>query len=316
MQRIAALIAAIVTGAAVAQDYPLRPLRFLVPFAPGGGLDITARLLSPGLSQSLGKPVVIDNRPGAGGIIALEMAARATPDGHTFIMASASHVIQAVMGMGQFDFFRDLAPVSEVIATPYVMATWPGLPVRSVKDLVAYAKANPQKLNYASTGNGTLQHLATALFLQQMNIEALHVPYKGVAAVLPDLFAGRAHILMSSLSALGSHVRAKSVNALAISTRERHPTWPELPTMIEAGVPGYEVTQWQGVLITHGTPPAIITRLHRDIAQAARLPEVAKVFAADGSTTVVSAPAVFNAALQAERKKWDVVVKRAGIKAN
>jgi tripartite-type tricarboxylate transporter receptor subunit TctC len=316
LHRIALLSAMLAAGIAAAQDYPQRPLRFLVPFAPGGGLDITARLLSPSLSQSLGKQVVIDNRPGAGGVIALEMASRAAPDGHTFIMASASHVIQAVMGIGQFDFFRDLAPVSEVIATPYVMATWPGLPVRSVKDLVAYAKAHPQKLNYASTGNGTLQHLATALFLQQMNIEALHVPYKGVAAVLPDLFAGRAHILMSSLSALGAQVRAKSVNALAISTRERHPAWPDLPTMIEAGVPGYEVTQWQGVLITSGTPPAIVTRLQRDIAHAARLPEVAKVFAADGSTTVASTPAVFKAALEADRKKWSEVVKRAGIKAN
>lgn len=316
--KFAALLLAVAgnTCNAAAQDYPQRPLRFLVPFAPGGGLDITARLLAPGMSQSLGKQVVIDNRPGAGGVIALEMAARATPDGHTFIMASASHVIQAVMGIGGFDFFRDLAPVTEVIATPYILVTWPGLPARSVKELVAYAKANPKKLNYGSSGNGTLQHLATELFLQQMGVDALHVPYKGVAAVLPDLFAGRTHMLMSSLSALGAHVRAKTLTALAISTRHRSPAWPDLPTMIEAGVPNYDVTQWQGVLITSGTLAAIVERLQRDIARAAKLPEVANVFAADGSTTVVSEPALFKSALETERKKWHEVVKRAGIKAH
>src|SRR5262245_24531585 len=162
------LVATFAGNAALAQDYPTRPLRFIVPFAPGGGLDVTARLMAPGISQALGRPLVIDNRPGAGGAIGLEMAARATPDGHTFIMVSASHVIQAVMGIGHFDFFRDLAPVSEVIATPYVFAAHPGLPARSVKELVAFAKSNPGKLNYGSAGAGTLQHLSMELFLQAM----------------------------------------------------------------------------------------------------------------------------------------------------
>jgi len=287
-----------------------------VPFVPGGGLDITARLIAPGMAQSLGKQVVIDNRPGAGGAIGLEMAARATPDGHTFVMISASHVIQAVLGMGNFDFFRDLAPVSEVIATPYVFVAYPALPARSIKELVAYAKANPGKLNYGSAGNGTLQHLSMELFLQAMNIQALQVPYKGVAAALPDLFSGRTHIMMSSLSALSPQVRAKTLMALAITTRERNPALPDLPTMIESGVPGYEVTQWQGVLITAGTPAAITARLHRDIARSVKQPDVATHLANDGSTTVASTPADFKIALDVERKKWSSVINRAGIKAN
>ncbi len=311
-----AITAAAIHTGAPAQDYPARPLRFIVPFVAGGGLDVTARLLAPGMTQSLGKPVVIDNRPGAGGMIGLELAARASADGHTFVAASASHVIQAVLGTGNFDFFRELAPVSEVIATPYVLVAYPGLPARSVKELVAYAKANPGKLNYGSSGNGTLQHLSMALFLQAMNIQALQVPYKGVGAVLPDLFAGRTHLLMSSLSSLASHVRAKTLMALAITSRERNAALPDLPTLIEAGVPGFEVTQWQGVLITAGTPAAIIARLQREIDRAVKQPEVANHFANDGSTVVAGTPAAFKAALDAERKKWGAVIQRAGIKAN
>ena len=311
----AALIA-FVASCAAAQDYPLRPLRFIVPFVPGGGLDLTARLIAPTMAQSLGKQVVIDNRPGAGGTMGLEMTARATPDGHTFIMASASHVIQAVMGIGNFDFFRDLAPVSEVIATPYVLVACPGLPARSVKELVAYGKSNPGKLNYGSAGNGTLQHLSMELFLQAMNIQALQVPYKGVAAALPDLFSGRTHIMMSSLSALSPQIRAKTLMALAITSRERSPALPDLPTLIEAGVPSYDVTQWQGVLITAGTPAAIPARLQREIARAVKQPEVATHFANDGSTAVASTPAVFGTTLNTERKKWGAVIQRAGIKAN
>lgn len=299
-----------------AQDYPTRPLRFIVPFVPGGGLDVTARLIAPGLTQALVKQVVIDNRPGAGGAIALEMAARATPDGHTFVMISASHVIQAVLGMGNVDLFRDLAAVSEVISTPYVFVAYPGLPARSIKELVAYARANPGKLNYGSAGNGTLQHLSMALFLQAMNIQALQVPYKGVGAALPDLFSGRTHIMMSSLSALAPHVRAKTLMALAITSRDRNPVLPELPTLSESGVPGYEVMQWQGILITAGTPTTILTRLQRDIAQTMKLPDVARHFANDGLTVVASTPHVFKTTLDAERKKWSTVIKRAGIKPN
>ncbi len=312
-----ALIAGMASGTcARAQEYPTRPLRFIVPFVPGGGLDVTARLIAPGMAQALGKQVVIDNRPGAGGAIGLEMAARATPDGHTFVMISASHVIQAVLGLGNFDFFRDLAPVSEVIATPYVFVAYAALPARSIKDLVAYAKANPGKLNYGSAGSGTLQHLSMELFLQAMNIQALQVPYKGVAAALPDLFSGRTHIMMSSLSALAPQVRAKTLMALAITSRERNAALPDLPTMIESGVPGYEVTQWQGVLITAGTPAAITARLHGDIARAVKQPDVATHLANDGSTVVASTPVAFKMALATERKKWSAVIQRAGIKPN
>ena len=301
---------------AQAQLFPSKPVRMLVGFTAGSEVDVIGRMIAHEMTEKWGQRVVIDNRPGAGGAIGLEMAARATPDGHTFVMISASHVIQAVLGMGNFDFFRDLAPVSEVIATPYVFVAYAALPARSIKELVAYAKANPGKLNYGSAGNGTLQHLSMELFLQAMNIQALQVPYKGVAAALPDLFSGRTHIMMSSLSALSPQVRAKTLMALAITTRERNPALPDLPTMIESGVPGYEVTQWQGVLVTAGTPAAITARLQRDIARSVKQPDVATHLANDGSTTVASSPADFKIALDVERKKWSSVIKRAGIKPN
>jgi len=307
---------AAIAGNTLAQEYPARPLRFIVPFVPGGGLDLTARLIAPGMSQSLGKQVVIDNRPGAGGAIGLEMAARATPDGHTFIMISASHVIQAVMGIANFDFFRDLLPVSEVITSPYVFVASPALPARSIKELVSYARANPGKLNYGSAGNGTLQHLSMELFLQAMSIQAVQVPYKGVGGALPDLIAGRTHIMMSSLSALAPHVRAKTLAAYAVTTRERNPAHPDLPTMMESGVPDYDVSQWQGVLITAGTPAGILSRLHSEIARAAKQPEVSAHFANDGSTTVASTPVQFRATIDAEHRRWAAVIKRAGIKPN
>jgi tripartite-type tricarboxylate transporter receptor subunit TctC len=190
---------------------------------------------------------------------------------------------------------------------------WPGLPVRSVKEAIAHLKANPGKLSYGTSGNGTLQHLSMELFLQGAKLSAAAVPYKGTGAAMPDLFSGRVPLLMSSLSTLSQHIRAKSVVALAVTTRERNASLPEVPTMIESGVPDFDVTQWQGVLVTKGTPATIIARLQRDIAASARMPAVAAHFAADGSTTVASTPAVFQQALAADRKRWAVVVQRAGI---
>lgn len=298
----------------MAQSYPSRPIRFIVPFPPGGGLDITARLVAPRLSEYLGKPVVIDNRPGAGGAVGLDIASKATADGHTVVMASASHVIQALLARSGFDFFRDLAPVSEIIATPYLLVTYPRLPVKTVGELVAYAKAHPSKLNYASAGNGTLQQLAMELFIHSTGIQALHVPYKGFAPALTDVMAGRAHMLMSSLAALAPHIRAKTIHALAVTSAERSPVLPEVPTMAEAGVAGFVVDQWQGALAPAGTPPPIVERLHREIARALQQPEVASFLAKDGSQAIGSSPRQFRAKLEAERTKWAGAIRQAGLK--
>lgn len=302
------------SGPTLAQDYPSRPIRFIVPFAPGGGLDITARLVAPGLSEALGKPVVVDNRPGAGGAVGIGIAAKSTPDGHIMVMVSASHVIQAILLKSSFDFFRDLEPVTEIIASPYLVISYPGLPVKTVGDLVRHAKANPGKLVYGSAGNGTLQHLAMELFLQGAGIEALHVPYKGLGPALPDLYAGRAHIMMSSLASLAPHVRSKSIRALAITSSERTPVFPEVPTMVESGVGGFVVEQWQGTLVPAGTPRAVVEQLRREIVKTLKRPEMVAYLAASGAKAVGSTPQQFRAKLEAERAKWSTVITRAGLK--
>jgi tripartite-type tricarboxylate transporter receptor subunit TctC len=302
--------------AGAADDYPSRPVRFIVPFPPGGGLDITARLVVPTLSEALGKPVVVDNRPGAGGTVGLGTTAKSTPDGHTMVMASASHVIQAILLKPGFDFFRDLAPVTEIIASPYLLVSHPGVPAKSVRELVAYAKAQAGKLVYASAGKGSLQHLSMELFLQGAGIDALHVPYKGMAPALTDVHAGRAHIMMSSLASLASHVQSKSVHALAITSSERSPILPDLPTMIESGFSGFVVEQWQGTLVPAGTPEAIIARLQAAIAKALHATEMTAYLRKSGAKAVGSTPGQFRAKLAAERSKWANVIAKAGLELN
>ncbi len=309
-----AIILSLGNSAATAQDYPVRPIRFIVPFPPGGGLDITARMLAPKLYASLGKPIVVDNRPGAGGAIGLELTARATPDGHIMAMLSASHVIQDVVTQPRFDLLRDLTAVSEVIASPYVLVANPGLPVKSVSGLVAYAKASPARLLYASAGTGSLQQLAMELFAQNAGIALIEVPYKGVAAMLPDVFTGRTQTMMSSLASLMPHIRAKSLHAIAVTSAERTPALPELPTMIESGVTGYVVNQWQGIVMPAGTPRPIVEAVQRQVARALQAPEIVTFLTNDGTRIVGSSPAEFGAALAAERKRWASVVRQTGVR--
>ena len=292
-----------------------RPLRLIVPFPPGGGLDLTARLLTPHVSETLAKPIVVDNRGGGGGLIGLDIASRATADGHVFVMCSASHVIQTLAMKTSFDLFRDFTPVSEVIASPYALVVNNNFPAKSVAELIQQAKAKPGGIIYASAGNATLQHVATEMFGQAAGFKALHVPYKGVGPVLPDLFAGRVHFFMSSLSALSPHIRSRAVTPLAVTSAERSPVFPSLPTLIEAGVPGYVVVQWQAVLAPAGTPAAPIERFQQAIAGALRQPEVARSLSADGSTIVGSTPSAFKVMLEAERAKWSHVLERAGLRA-
>jgi len=304
----------VAVGSVAAQSFHQRPLRLIVPFPPGGGLDLTARLLSPHLGDALAKPIVVDNRGGAGGLIGLEIASRASADGHVFVMCSASHVIQAIAMKPAFDLFRDLVPVAEIIASPYALVVHNGFPAKSVAELIERAKAKAGAINYASAGNASLQHVATEMFAQAAGFKALHVPYKGVGPVLPDLFAGRIHFFMASLSALSPHIRARAVTALAVTSAERSAVLPHLPTLMEAGVPGYVVVQWQAVLAPAGTPAADVERFQQAVAAALRQPEVSRSITADGSTIVGSTPSVFRKALDAERIKWTRVIERAGLR--
>jgi tripartite-type tricarboxylate transporter receptor subunit TctC len=301
---------------AFAQNYSLRPLRLIVPFAPGGGLDITARLISSKLSESLGKSVVVDNRPGAGGAIGLELTARSNPDGNTMAILSASHLIQDLIGKSRFDLMRDFAPVTEIIATPYVFVVHPALPAKTVSTLVAYAKSNAGKLNYVSAGSGTLQQLSMELFNLAVGIKVLEVPYKGLGPSFPDIFAGRVQMMMSSLAALSPHIRAKLLHAIAVTSSERTGIFPELPTMIEAGVPGFIVNQWQGLVMPAGTPSPIVNRIQSEVLKSLQHRDLALFLSNDGSQPVGSSAQQFKSSLVAERAKWETVISQSGIRTD
>jgi tripartite-type tricarboxylate transporter receptor subunit TctC len=301
---------------AFAQSYPARPVRLIVASGTGGGLDYVARLIAPRLSESLGQSMVVDNRAGASGSIAGELTARAAPDGYTLILLSASLVVYASVNSTRFDLVKDFAPVTQVTEGPYVLVANASLPAKSVRELIAYAKSNPGKLNYASTGNATLNHLATELFAISAGITLVHIPYKGVGAAYPDLFANQVQLTFVSIPSAAPHIRAQRLRGLAVTGASRSKAAPELPTIIEAGVPGFVVTQWHGMLAPRGTPSSVIDRLHRDIASALQQPDIAQRLAADGSEPVGSAPREFGAHLKAERERWVTVARQTGIRAD
>lgn len=299
--------------AASAAEYPTKPIRFLVPTAPGGGLDVIARFIMVPLSETLGKPVVVDNRGGASGAIALETTAHAAADGYTMIIFSSSQIIYAALNKTSYDLFRDFAPVSQISAAPYALVVYPGLPVNSVKELVAYAQANREQVNYGSSGNGTLQHLATELFSSIVGVKLTHIPYKGIGAGFTDMIAGRTQMTMSSLSALAPLIRDKRMRALAVTGAERSAMLPEVPTMIEAGIPGFVVTQWHGTLMPAGTPRPIVERMQREIRNAVQRKDVAQRLSGDGTIPVGSSPDAFSAHMKSEDLTWRKVIRQAGV---
>jgi tripartite-type tricarboxylate transporter receptor subunit TctC len=315
---MAALIGALtVTAPALAaQSYPTKPVRVIVASGIGGGLDFIARLVGPKLGENLGQTVVVDNRAGASGSIAAELAAQATPDGHTLILLSASLVVYGAVNKTSYDLFRDFAPVSLVSAAPYILTVTTGLPATTVQELIAYGKANPAKLNYASTGTATLAHLATEWFGDLAGIRLVHIPYKGVGAALPDIFAGRVQMSFLSFASVYGHVRAGRLKALAVASTARAKAAPEIPTVIEAGVPGFTVTQWHGLLAPRGTPRSVIARLHREIVKVLQHPEITARLALDGTEGVGSSPEQFGVHLKSEYERWAKVARQTGLRTD
>src|SRR3990170_1782672 len=305
----AALAIAAPPGAAQRTAYPAKPIRMIVASGAGGGLDFVARLVAIPLTEALGQSVVVDNRAGASGSI----AAHAAPDGYTVMMLSASLVVYGIVNKTPYDLFRDFDPLSQVAASPYLLTVHPSLPVKSVSELIAYAKANPSKLNFASTGNASLAHLAGELFAISTGTKMVHVPYKGVGAALTDMLSGQIQMSFFSGGSVYSQVRAQRLRALAIASTTRAKMAPELPTLIEAGVPGYAVTQGHGLLVPRGTPRAVIDRLHKEIAKAVHRPEVTSRLALDGTDGIASSPQEFAAHLRSERERWTKVAKAANI---
>jgi tripartite-type tricarboxylate transporter receptor subunit TctC len=319
-----ALIAGAVAGTAGAAQpapaatstYPDRPIRLIVPFAPGGGTDLTARAIALKLTEAWGKPVVVDNRAGANGTIAVDIATKSPPDGYTLTMISSSHSVNASLYKDlPYDLTRDLAPITQATSQPYALVIHPSVQAKSVKELVALTKSKPEGLTYGSSGLGGLSHLSGALFASLANIKLIHVPYKGGNPALNDVIAGQIQMLFSTLLQADTQLKAGRVRALAVTTKKRSPAAPDLPTMQEAGVAGYEVAGWYGVLAPAKTPPALVDKLNAEIVRGLKSPDVQSKLAADGSEAVGSTPAEFGAHIKSEVAKWARITKEAGIKA-
>lgn len=303
-----------VACSATAQTYPSKPVRLVVPFAPGGPADIQARLIAPRLTQTLGQPVVVENRPGGNTIIATELTARAEPDGHLVQIISAGFTINvSLYAKLPYDSTRDFAPVTQLTSGPAIAVVHPSLPVRSVKELIQLARARPGQLTYGSAGLPS--QLAVELFKVKTRTDMVHVPYKGQAPAMIDLIAG--HIQLSIPTILGAlpHYRAGRLRALATTGAKRAAAAPELPTMIEAGVPGYIAANWFGTVVPAKTPPAVVTRISQEIGRALRLPDVSERLLKQGMEPVGNTPGEFSKHVQSEIGKWAGVVKASGARA-
>ena len=310
------ILAAALPGLVQAQSYPVRPIRIMVAYTPAGTTDILARLIGQKMTEKWGQPVIVENRPGANGNIGTELAARATPDGYSLLMATAAtHSINNTLYPKlTWDAVKDFAPVSLVALVPNLMVVNNSLPVRSVKDLIAYAKANPDKLAHGSPGYGSTAHLSMELFKSLTGITMTHVPYKGSAGVLADVMAGQIALTMDNIPVYLPQARAGKIRALAVSSAKRTAGAPEIPTVAEAGVPGFEAVSWFGLVAPAATPKPIVEALAVETARILRLADVNKRISELGAEPVGSTPQQYAAFIQSEIVKWRKVIKDAGVR--
>ncbi len=303
-------------ASAAAQNYPNRPVRIVVPTSPGGILDVVARLAAPKLTELMGQSVVVDNRAGASTNIGSEIVARSPGDGYTLLANTQPLVVNPSLFVKMpFDVEKDLAPVSQLTAAPYLLVAHPSLPVKSMKELLALARAKPGALNYASGGTGTNLHIAIELLQNASGIKLTHVPYKGAGLALTSVVSGETGLAIPALASALPQVNAGRLRALAISGKQRSPVVPQVPTIAESGVPGYEFSAWVGVLVPASTPPAIIITLHGFFVKALQAPEVSRRLAADGNNVVAGSPAEFAALIKSDLARWAKVVRENGIKS-
>ncbi len=297
------------------QQYPVRPIRMIVPSAPGGGTDITARVISPKLSEYLGQQVVIENKAGAGTMIGSEMVAHAAPDGYTLLMGISTLAINpAIYKKVSYDALTDFAPISLVVTLPNVLVVHPSLGVKSVKEFIPYVKARPGQINFASAGLGTSPHLSMELFLSMAGLKMVHVAYKGSGQGLIDVVGGHVPVMMPSMLSGTPHIKSGKLIALGVTSAKRTVGEPDIPTIDEAGLPGYEAVQWFGVLAPKGTPREIITKVHGAVVRALQDPDIRKLLINDGADPIGNSPEEFAAYIRSETEKWDKVVRNTGIK--
>ena len=297
------------TLAVHAQAWPTKPVKLVVTYPPGGTVDAVARILAPRLSARLGQPVVIDNRAGAGGAIGGDLVAKSAPDGYTVMLDASNHAQNPALRKMPFDTLRDLAPVSLLVKVPNVLVVNPATSIHSVKDLIAQAKAKPGSINFASSGNGSAQHLAGELFASMAGVEMTHVPYKGGGPALTDVMAGQVPVFFASIASSLSFIQSGKLRAVAVTGKAASPTLPQLPTVAQSGLPGYEVYEWNAMFVPAQTPPAIVERLSKEIAATLQEPEVHKRLEALGAEVVGSSPAELDSFRRAEIAKWTRLAK-------
>jgi tripartite-type tricarboxylate transporter receptor subunit TctC len=311
---IALLALALAAPGAIAQGYPAKPVRLVAPFAPGGGSDFIARLIAQKLSERFGQQVIVENKPGAGGNLGAESVVRSPADGYTILLTPASYTVNPALYKLSFDPIADIAPIIQLSQGPFVVAVHPSVPAKTLKELVAVAAKAPDKLSYASSGNGSIVHLATEYFLDTANIRIVHIPYKGSGPALNDTVAGNVQLVFGSVAAALQYVRSGRLRALAVTTAQRIPAAPDVPTVAEAGYPGYEVINWHGLAGPKGMPREAVAKLNREANEALKSKDVEKILAADGLTAAGGTPERFDAIIKSETARWAKVVKQAGVK--
>lgn len=300
-------------GGAQAQQYPARPVRVVVPFAPGGAVDLVARTIAPRLTDALGQTVVVDNRGGAGGTIGTDIVAKARPDGHTLLVASMGVAVNAVLYPKlPYDTLKDLAPITTLGEQPNIMVVHPSVAARSVGELLALARAKPGQVTYGSGGVGSNSHLATVLLVQMAKADLLHIPYKGLGPAITELVGGQVQLVVSNVSTALPHVRSGRLRLLAVTSGKRFPLFPDTPTVSEAGVPGYESSGWYGMWVTAGTPQAVVTMLNRETTRILDSHAIREQFDAQGLQPMPTSPEVFGKRLREEIRKWGPAVRASG----
>jgi tripartite-type tricarboxylate transporter receptor subunit TctC len=303
-------------SAPAADNYPARPIHFIMPYPVGGTIDMSGRLVAQALGERLGQQVVVDNRTGAGGTMGTEMAAKSPPDGYTMVMGGTG-TLAISPGLGRplgYDASTDFAPVSLLATTPYVLVAHPSVPASSVRELIAFAKAQPGKLNYASGGSGSAPHLIGEMFRTRAGINVVHIPYKGSSPAKIDLVAGRVQLFFTGIPPVASEIRAGTLRALGVTSARRTPSLPDVPTIAESGLPGFDVSPWFGILAPAKTPQAVVTRLNTEIVSTLKEPKLRERLSREGVDVVGNTPREFSAFIRSERAKWAKAVKESGAK--
>ena len=311
------LISAFCALAQAAQAaYPDKPVRLIVPLSAGGGMDTIARAVATPLTEKMGQSVIVDNRGGGGGAIGAELTKEAPKDGYTLLMASATFVIHPLLYPARYVPTRDYATITQVTRQPYVLIVHPGIPAKNVKELVAYTKANPNKMNYASAGQGSLIHLTTELFKVRTGADMNHIPYKGMGGAYIDMLSGRIQAAFPSIISVLPHLKTGKLRALAVTSAQRSTSLPGIPSLQESGIPDFDVSQWYGLFAPAGTPRPVIDRIHREVVDILKTAEMQKRMAGDGADSVGNTPVEFAAYVKAESVRWAEVINKSNIKAD